>query len=67
MDKERATLRVNFELIRFRQDSALSCGMLFYHKSKRYGLKVVLNCEKIKGKSCSWLLATDLGLSAGSR
>lgn len=23
------------------------------------------NCEKIKGKHCSWLLATDLGLSAG--
>jgi transposase len=27
-------------------------------------VKVVLNCQKIKGKSCSWLLATDLGLSA---
>jgi hypothetical protein len=35
-----------------------------YQKSKRYALKVVLNCEKIKGKACSWLLATDLGLSA---
>lgn len=36
-----------------------------YHKSKRMALKVVLNCEKVKGKPCSWLLATDLGLSAG--
>lgn len=52
------------------RDYPLSTGQCFklrdvvYHKSKRYGLKLVLNCEKIKGKSCSWLLATDLGLSA---
>jgi hypothetical protein len=53
------------------RDYPLSTGQCFklrdvvYHKTKRYGLKVVLNCEKIKGKACSWLLATDLGLSAG--
>ena len=53
------------------RDYPLSIGQCFklrevaYHKSKRYGLKLVLNCEKIKGKACSWLLATDLGLSAG--
>lgn len=53
------------------RDYPLSTGQRFklpdvvYHKSKRYGLKVVLNCEKIKGKKCSWMLATDLGLSAG--
>lgn len=38
---------------------------VIYHKTKRIEMKVVLNCEKIKGKACSWLLATDLGLSAG--
>ena len=53
------------------RDYSLSVGQCFklrdvvYHKSKRYVLKMVLNCEKIKGKKCSWLLATDLGLSAG--
>ena len=53
------------------RDYPLSTGQCFklrdvvYHKSKRYLLKVVLNCKKIKGKSCSWMLATDLGLSAG--
>jgi|SRR5215213_1698756 len=52
------------------RDYPLSIGQCFklrdvvYHKSKRFALKVVLNCGKIKGKSCSWLLATDLGLSA---
>ena len=53
------------------RDYRLSIGQCFklrdvvYHKTKRFRLKLVLNCEKIKGKSCSWLLATDLGLSAG--
>lgn len=53
------------------RDYPLSTGQCFklrevsYHKTKRYEMKVVLNCEKIKGKSCSWLLATDMGLSAG--
>lgn len=52
------------------RDYALSVGQCFklrdvtYHKSKQYILKVVMNCEKIKGKKCSWLLATDLGLTA---
>jgi len=52
------------------RDYPLQVGQCFklsdvtYHKSKRVGLKVVLNCERIKGKKCSWLLATDLGLSA---
>lgn len=52
------------------RDYPLSTGQCFklrevlYHKTKRYVLKVVLNCEKIKGKSCSWMLATDLGLTA---
>ena len=35
---------------------------MIYHKTKRYALKLVLNCEKREGKACSWLLATDLGL-----
>jgi hypothetical protein len=35
-----------------------------YHKTKRYGLKLVLNCEKREGKVCSWMLATNLGLTA---
>ena len=53
------------------RDYPLSTGQCFklrevvYHKSKRIGVKVVLNCKKIKGKQCSWMLATDLGLSAG--
>jgi hypothetical protein len=38
---------------------------VIYHKSKRVEMNVVLNCEKIKGKKCSWLLATNLGLAAG--
>jgi hypothetical protein len=35
-----------------------------YHKTKRYPMKIVLNCAKVKGKVSSRLLATDLGLSA---
>jgi len=35
-----------------------------YHKTKRYALKLVRNCEKRDGKVCSWLLATNLGLTA---
>jgi Transposase DDE domain len=52
------------------RDYPLSTGQCFklrdvvYHKSKRYALRLVLNCEKREGKACSWLLATDLGLSA---
>jgi len=37
---------------------------VFYHKTKRHPMKIVLNCARIKGKVSSWLLATDLGLSA---
>ena len=53
------------------RDYPLSVGQCFklreviYHKTKRCEMKIVLNCEKIKGKACSWMLATDLGLSAG--
>jgi hypothetical protein len=36
-----------------------------YHKTKRYPLKIALNCARIEGKVSSWLLATDLGLAAG--
>jgi Transposase DDE domain len=52
------------------RDYPLSTGQCFklreviYHKTKRVEMKVVLNCEKIKGKKCGWLIATDLGLSA---
>lgn len=52
------------------RDYPLAVGQCFklsdvvYHKSKRYPMKVVLNCARIKGKVSSWLLATDLGLSA---
>lgn len=52
------------------RDYALQVGQCFklsqvtYHKTKRYGLKLVLNCEKRDGKVASWLLATNLGLTA---
>lgn len=52
------------------RDYTLSVGQCFklrdvcYHKTKRYRMKVVLNSARIKGKECSWLLATDLGLTA---
>ena len=52
------------------RDYPLAVGQCFkltdvvYHKTKRYPMKVVLNCARIKGKVSSWLLATDLGLSA---
>jgi len=52
------------------RDYPLSVGQCFklrdvsYHKTKRYQMKVVLNSARIKGKVCSWLLATNLGLSA---
>jgi hypothetical protein len=52
------------------RDYALQVGQCFklskviYHKTKRYGLKLVLNCEKRDGKICSWMLATNLGLTA---
>jgi hypothetical protein len=38
---------------------------VFYHRAKQHRLKVVLNCARVKEKVCSWLLATNLGLSAG--
>jgi hypothetical protein len=50
-------------------DYPLSVGQTFkvsdvdYHKSKRYRLKLVFNCAKIKGKVSSWLLATNLPLT----
>jgi hypothetical protein len=52
------------------RDYALSVGQCFklrdvcYHKTKRQEMKLVLNCARVKGKVSSWLLATDLGLSA---
>ena len=52
------------------RDYPLAVGQCFklrdvlYHKTKRYEMKVVLNCARIEGKVSSWLLATDLGLSA---
>lgn len=52
------------------RDYPLGVGQCFklrevcYHKTKRYEMKLVLNCARIKGKVSSWLLATDLGLSA---
>lgn len=52
------------------RDYQLCVGQCFklsnvsYHKTKRYQMKVVLNCARIEGKISSWLLATDLGLSA---
>jgi Transposase DDE domain len=52
------------------RDYALKVGQCFklskvtYHKRQRYELKVVLNCEKRDGKVCSWMLATNLGLTA---
>jgi hypothetical protein len=53
------------------RDYPLSVGQCFklspctYHKSKRHPLKLALNCACIEGKVSSWLLATDLGLTAG--
>lgn len=52
------------------RDYPLSVGQCFklsdavYHKTKRYPMKIVLNCARMEGKVSSWLLATDLGLSA---
>jgi Transposase DDE domain len=52
------------------RDYPLTVGQCFklseviYHKTKRYGLKVVINCERREGKVCSWLLATNLGMTA---
>jgi Transposase DDE domain len=53
------------------RDYPLSVGQCFklspctYHKTKRYPLKLALTCAQIDGKVSSWLLATDLGLTAG--
>jgi hypothetical protein len=52
------------------RDYPLAVGQCFklrdviYHKTKRYEMKIVLNCARIEGKVSSWLLATDLDLSA---
>jgi hypothetical protein len=52
------------------KDYPLSVGQCFklrdvtYHKTKRYQMKLVLNCARIERKVSSWMLATDLGLSA---
>lgn len=51
-------------------DYPLSLGQTFkvsnllIHKQKRYPIKLVFNCAKIEGKVSTWLLATNLGLSA---
>jgi hypothetical protein len=52
------------------RDYPLQVGQCFklpdviYHKTKQYRVKVVLNCARVKGKVSSWLLATNLGLTA---
>jgi Transposase DDE domain len=52
------------------RDYPLSVGQCFklspctYHKTKRYPLKLALTCAQIDGKVSSWLLATDLGMTA---
>ncbi len=52
------------------RDYPLSLGQCFklsdvvYPKTKRYPMKVVLTCARIEGKVSSWLLTTNLGLSA---
>jgi hypothetical protein len=52
------------------RDYPLQVGQCFklskatYHKTQRYELKVVLNCERRDEKVCSWMLATNLGLTA---
>jgi Transposase DDE domain len=52
------------------KDHALAAGQCFklrdvvYHKTKQHRVKVVLNCARIKEKVSSWLLATNLELSA---
>lgn len=52
------------------RDYPLAVGQCFklsgviYHKTKRVEMKVVLNCARIEGEVSSWLLATDVGLSA---
>jgi len=52
------------------KDYPLQVGQCFklsdviYHKTKQYPVKLVLNCARVKGKVSSWLLATNLGLSA---
>ena len=53
------------------RDYPLSVGQCFklspcrYHKTKRCPMKLALNCALIDGKVSSWLLATNLGLTAG--
>jgi hypothetical protein len=39
------------------------CGVR-YHKTKRYEVKLALTCTRIKGKATTWLLATNLPISA---
>jgi transposase len=52
------------------RDYPLQVGQCFklrdvtYHKAKQYAPKVVLNCARVKGGVSSWLLATNLGLTA---
>ena len=52
------------------KDYPLALGQCFklsdviYHKTKQYEVKLVLNCARVRGKVSSWLLATNLGLSA---
>jgi hypothetical protein len=52
------------------RDYPLSEGQCFklsrctYPKTKRCPMKIALNCARIDGKVSSWLLATDLGLTA---
>ncbi|HEY8187485.1 MAG TPA: IS4 family transposase [Pyrinomonadaceae bacterium] len=51
-------------------DYRLSVGQTFklkdvlLHKTKRYSIKLVCNCARIEGKVSSWLLATNLPLTA---
>ena len=48
-----------------REGQCFKLSRCTYHKTKRYSLKLALNCARIGGKVSSWLLATDLGLTAG--
>jgi Transposase DDE domain len=52
------------------RDYQLAVGQTFklkqvlIHKTKRYPIKLVCNCARIEGKVSSWLLATNLPLTA---
>ncbi len=62
--KKIASFVIRIRMLKTDSRKCFKLSQVIYHKTKRYGLKVGLKSEKREGKVVSWMLATNLGLTA---